>query len=457
MTGSKEPKAGMSARDKWTLVVLVLVSIFLMADQNAMNPVVREIMAEYGIDESKVGMVGSAFIILGALVSIFFGYFSDRFPRKQLFAFSVLLGEIPCFLTGIPAFTRTYAHLLFLRVFTGLGVGGIFPITFSLVGDYFDEEHRGAVNAIITASWGVGERLGQVLAGFLAGPLGWRFPFIVAAVPNVLLVPVVLAVAREPKRGAKEAELADLVERGFEYRETIKARDLVAIMRNKTNLIGFIQGIPGSIPWGLIPFFLVPFYENKGFSKEFATTLTLVLGIGATAGGLLGGWAGDRLYRKSPRLVPLLCAVAVAAGIIPGHLLMTMRLSPNLGGSAWVYPIVFCVVTGVIVTIPSANIKAMLLNVNPPEHRGSVFGIHNITDSVGRGIGPAIGGLLIASRGYLYAMLFSVYMWVPCAILYAAMALTIGKDLEKLRSHLRTKRAEMLEREGRGHEAIHAS
>lgn len=254
MAGSK-----MGSREKWTLVMLVLVSIFLMADQNAMNPVVKEIMAEYSINEKQVGAVGSAFIVLGALVSIFFGYFSDRVSRRRLFAFSVLLGEIPCFLTGIRAFTQTYQQLLFLRILTGLGVGGIFPITFSLVGDYFDQKSRATVNAIIASAWGVGEMLGQVLAGFLAGPMGWRFPFIVAAVPNFLFVPIFLLVAREPKRGGKEAELADLVEQGIEYRETVKVADLKAMFRNKTNLIGFIQGIPGSIPWGLIPFFLVPF------------------------------------------------------------------------------------------------------------------------------------------------------------------------------------------------------
>lgn len=441
MAGSK-----MGSREKWTLVMLVLVSIFLMADQNAMNPVVKEIMAEYSINEKQVGAVGSAFIVLGALVSIFFGYFSDRVSRRRLFAFSVLLGEIPCFLTGIRAFTQTYQQLLFLRILTGLGVGGIFPITFSLVGDYFDQKSRATVNAIIASAWGVGEMLGQVLAGFLAGPMGWRFPFIVAAVPNFLFVPIFLLVAREPKRGGKEAELADLVEQGIEYRETVKVADLKAMFRNKTNLIGFIQGIPGSIPWGLIPFFLVPFYENKGFSKEFATTLTLLLGIGATAGGLLGGWAGDRLHRRSPKLVPLLCAVSVAVGIIPGYMLMTAKWTPSMGGAAWVYPMLFCVVTGIIVTIPSANIKAMLLNVNPPEYRGSVFGMHNITDSVGRGIGPAIGGALIASHGYLYAMLFSVFMWVPCAVLYATMALTIDRDLANLKVHLMKKRAHLLER-----------
>lgn len=435
----------MSRRDVWALVVLILVSIFLMADQNAMNPVVREIMAEYSVDESKVGLIGSAFTILGAAVSIFFGYYTDKFSRKKLFAASVLLGEIPCFLTGIKACTQTYEQLLFLRILTGLGVGGIFPITFSLVGDYFDQRHRATINAVISASWGVGEMLGQVLAGFLAGPMGWRFPFIVAAVPNFILVPIFLMVAREPKRGAKEDELKDLVEKGIEYKEQIKLSDLKYVFANKTNLIGFIQGIPGSIPWGLIPFFLVPFYENKGFSKEFATTLTLVLGLGATAGGLFGGWIGDKLHRKSPRLVPIMCAVAVALGIIPGHFLMIMKFPSQPGGAAWVFPIIFCVITGIIVTIPSANIKAMLLNVNPPEYRGSVFGIHNITDSVGRGIGPALGGLLIRKYGYLYAMLFSVYMWVPCAILYGTMALTIDKDLDNLRKHLQQKREMILE------------
>lgn len=434
----------------WTLVILVLVSVFLMADQNAMNPVIKEIMAEYSIDEGQVGFVGSAFIILGALVSIIFGYYTDRFSRKTLFAVSVLLGEIPCFLTGVPAFTRTYEQLLTLRILTGIGVGGIFPITFSLIGDLFDRRHRGTINALVTAAWGVGEILGQVLAGFVARPLGWRFPFIAVAVPNFLLVPVFLAVAREPRRGASEDELRDLVERGMEYRETVRLSDLGQIFKNRTNLLGFVQGIPGSIPWGLIPFFLVPFYENKGFSKEFATMLTLVLGVGVTAGGIFGGWFGDRLWRRSPRYVPVFCALAVAAGILPGHLLMTMNFSPAMRGAEWLLPFLFCVVTGFIVCLPSANIKAMLLNVNPPEQRGSVFGVHNITDSVGRGIGPALGGLLIRKFGYTFAMLFSVYMWVPCAVLYGAMGLTVSRDLENLRRHLEGKRARILESAGPG-------
>jgi hypothetical protein len=75
-----------------------------------------------------------------------------------------------------------------------------------------------------------------------------------------------------------------------------------------------------------------------------------------------------------------------------------------------------------------------------------VFGVHNITDSIGRGIGPVIGGMLIRSHGYMYAMLFSVFMWIPCAILYGAMALTINKDIASLKTYLRDKKEKLTAR-----------
>ena len=32
------------------------------------------------------------------------------------------------------------------------------------------------------------------------------------------------------------------------------------------------------------------------------------------------------------------------------------------------------------------------MNANRPEHRGSAFAVFNITDNLGQGLGPAIGG-----------------------------------------------------------------
>ena len=47
-------KPRMSTRNIITLAILVLISVFLYADMNAITPVVTNIMAEYGIDRKSV-------------------------------------------------------------------------------------------------------------------------------------------------------------------------------------------------------------------------------------------------------------------------------------------------------------------------------------------------------------------------------------------------------------------
>lgn len=434
----------MGTREVMTLTLLVLMSVFLFADMNAINPVVTDIMAEYQIDESSIGVIGSAFTLVGAIVSIIFGLLADRTSRKWLLVFVVLVGEIPCFLTGIPYFTQTYNQLLVLRIMTGLGVGGIFPITFSLIGDYFNAKHRAMASALVGTAWGIGQMAGGILAGFLAGPYGWRFPFLVAAAPNFLLVPLFLLIAREPVRGGQEEQVKELLAQGKEYKEKIRLADLKYVLTNKTNILGYVQGIPGSLPWGILPFYLIAYYEVvQGFSKEMATTIFTLFGVGATIGGILGAWAGQVVYKKDPRYMALLSGGTVLAGIIPTMFLLNMTWPTDPGFVDWLIPVAFALFSGALITVAGPNIKAILLNVNPPEHRGTVFALHNIFDGIGKGVGPFIGGLLIASAGYTFTVYFSALMWIPCGLLYLAIYWTIKKDLRYVEQHLDEKAAKI--------------
>ena len=102
------------------------------------------------------------------------------------------------------------------RALTGLGIGGSFPLMYSLIGDYYPKERRGSANAVLGLASGLGIAVGQLLAGMLGPGQGWRLPFLCIAVPGMLLNFVFLAVATEPKRGAHE----ELV------RSTIRARGL---------------------------------------------------------------------------------------------------------------------------------------------------------------------------------------------------------------------------------------
>lgn len=430
----------MNNRDRITLALLVAMSFFLMCDLFITPAILTQLTGEYGVDETTLSWVGSAFILVGAAISIFFGYYTDRSSRKRLLILTVLVGEIPCLLTGVHFFTENFAGFVAMRVLTGIGVGGIYPLTFSLVGDYFQARHRATASAAIDLAWGLGMVAGPLLAGIaLETEYGWRLAFILAAVPNFPIVLLFALIARDPERGRAEASLAKAIESGEHYEHKIRLKDFGLIFKNRTNLFLFLQGIPGTIPWGLFPFWLISIYkETRGFSQGDATFIWEVFGLASGLGGFAWAVLGDRLFAKKPVYLPLLCTAGVFAGIVPCFLIM------NVDFDALTTYLILAGVAGVLIAVPSSNNKAILLNVNPPEHRGSVFAVFNLTDNIGKGTGPAVGGLLLAASGSYYFMAnVALAFWFLCGLLFLGVVAHIGADRDGLLTLLQKRAAEM--------------
>lgn len=429
----------MSGRDLFTLMLLVAMSVFLFADQRIMSAILPELSAEYGVSERILGFIGSAFVLVGAFVSIFFGYFTDLMSRKRLLILVVVVGELPCLLTGIPFFTQTVYSFTALRILTGIGVGGIYPITFSLISDYFREEHRASASAWMGLAWAVGMMGGPAIAGYLCEDFGWRIAFLLAAIPNFPLVLLFALYAEDPQRGRSEASLEKLIADGAEYEQRIRLSDFRIIFSNRTNLFTFLQGIPGTVPWGIIGYWLILFMEKeRGLPKSQATTVFLMMGIGTTIGSVLFAVIGERLYSRNPRSLPILCGSGVLLGILPALPIMNYPIESSQ--ITIFYALAF--VSGFFVSVPGANVKAILMNVNRPEHRGSVFAVFNITDNLGQGFGPAIGGLIIGI-GSVFTMNFALAWWVPCGLIFFLVARYIAGDRDRLRSLMRERAREM--------------
>lgn len=414
----------MSLRDRWTLALIVAMSFFLMADLYITPGIVNDLAAEFSVPVGRIGFIGSAFVLVGAAVSILFGYLTDTVSRKRLLVATVLLGEIPCLLTGMAWATPSLGAFLALRVLTGIGVGGIYPLTFSLVSDYFSVRHRAKACAWIEISWGLGMMVGPMLATYaVTTDTGWRLAFVLAALPNFPIAMCFALVAAEPRRGRSEAALAEAAESGVVPQETIRPGDVRVIFANRTNRLLFLQGIPGCIPWGLLPFWLIAFFETiRGFAKPQAAMVWELFGFGAAAG--LIGWAviGDRLFQKNPASLPRLCAAGILAGMVPCLVIVNLPM-----GAAPLPYYLLALAAGFAIAVASANVKAMLMNVNRPEHRGSVFAVFNLADSLGKGIGPALGGLLM-TFGYFVMMNVAIGFWLLCGLIMLRVASTIGPD-----------------------------
>lgn len=432
-------KITMSARDIITLSLLFVMTLLLFADQMIMSAILPELSKEYGVDEMTLGVIGSAFTLVGAFMSIIFGYIADKGSRKWMLVMVVLIGEVPCILTGVPVFTQTIGSFTFLRLLSGIGLGGVYPVSYSVLADYFKEEHRSTASAWMNTAWSIGSIIGVSIAGYLTNAYGWRISFVLIGAPNIPIALFFALYAREPEKGRTEDALEDLIRKGLVYKQKINLRDFNLILRMKTNFFIFLQGIPGTLPWGILMYWAITFFqEYRHISKEMATTVFLVMGIGSAVGGIFFAYIGEWLYKKSPKYMPLLCGVMVLAGIVPSVVMVNMPLA-NIP----LY-MVLGFFTGFLVSVAMANVPAMIMNVNRPEHRGTVFSLLNITGNLGVGMGPAIGGLLIPF-GYLFMMNTAIAGWLPCGVLFFWVAKHIIGDREKLRGFLKERAGEMAE------------
>ncbi len=177
------------------LALMIIIVGFLNADQNVMNSTLVLIEKEFSVNDAAIGLMSGLFTILGAVVSIVWGYLTDKKNRKLLFVYSILLGQIPCLLT---AFVQNYPQFFILRILTGIGVGVSFPTIFSLIGDMYGEKERASAVTWMVTVIGLGQILGQLLGGYLGPAFGWRFPFLVTALPGLIVLPFSTSLSRSP-------------------------------------------------------------------------------------------------------------------------------------------------------------------------------------------------------------------------------------------------------------------
>lgn len=424
---------------RWTLFLLVLMAVLLNADNLVLSPNIDAVEKELGLTDIDIGNISGLFTIVGAVVSLLWGYLGDRGSRKLLFLLSIVIGELPCLLT---AWAATAAQFYWLRVLTGIGVGASFPIAYSLVADLFDEKERGRATAYISAAIGFGSVVGALVGGYAGAAAGWRLPFAAVAAPNFVLAVVFWFTVREPARGMSEEALKGLVAEGYIYPRKIKLSDYRRLLTIPTNIFLFLQGIAGTVPWGAIPLFLVTYLmREKGFSQEAATTVFFVFGLGNIVGTMAGGVVGGRLYRRSPGLVPVFAAVTTAAG---AGLATALFAAPGLGtgpGGFWML-VGFGLLTAVAVSLTGPNSKMMLMDVNVPENRGAIFSIFNLTDSLGTGVGRAVSGWLAGLFGMGAALTASALFWLPCALFLLALIGRFPRDVARLHAEMRAVAAE---------------
>lgn len=179
--------AGTAGASPWwpaTVAVTTATAFVLFAQIFMVAPILPTLARDFSTSPGIVGLGVPAFLVPYGVMVLLWGTLSDRLGRRP-----VILVSLAIFVAMVAAtpLASNAAQFIALRVGTGVGAGGVVPISVALVGDLVPYERRGSVLGWLFGGMAGGTALGAA-GGALAEPLvGWRGLFVlVTAIAWVL-------------------------------------------------------------------------------------------------------------------------------------------------------------------------------------------------------------------------------------------------------------------------------
>lgn len=126
----------------------------------------------------------ASFLVGGAVGGLVFGILADRIGRRKTMVLSILVYSL---FTGLHYFASTWWHIVALRFFVAMGVGGEWAIAASLVSEVFPKRARAAAGGIFHASSVLGAVFASLCGMFLADA-DWRIAFLIGLTPALLIL-----------------------------------------------------------------------------------------------------------------------------------------------------------------------------------------------------------------------------------------------------------------------------
>ncbi len=270
------------------LAVLLLCGINLLNfyDRQVPGALVEPMRHEFHLSDTQIGLLGSIFIWIYAVVGVPLGRLADVWSRKKLLAMGVTVWSM---LTALTVFAGSFGFLLFTRLGVGVGEAVCAPSGTSWLGDLFPAHKRSRVLAFFMLAVPVGGALSYFFSGPIAQRWGWRTAMIVAAAPALLLVPALLLL-HEPARGASE-----------EHATPQSSASMWSILKIPT--LWWIIGSGAFFNFNMyalgtfMPAFLSRVHGYSLARSGIATGFVYL--IGGVLGGVLGGHVGDRVAGAS--------------------------------------------------------------------------------------------------------------------------------------------------------------
>lgn len=393
-------------------------------DRTAFAVLLPEIRDHFGLSDAGALALVAVGTIAVLFIEVPLSFYCDRRNRVRIATTGAAMWALFSFGTGLAV---SVAMLVLMRVGAGGGRAVVTPTHSSLLADYYPPDSRVKVFSAHRQGNSLGQIAGPLLAGVMAYYLGWRSPFILFALPTLVLV-VIASRLQEPVRGGHERRAAGGDDRAASTEEAHEtAWETMKVLAR----VGTIRRIWMAVPFLGIALFGVPnllslIYEDV-YGLNAAHRGFIAAGIEPLqiAGVFFGMPLVGRIAMHRPDF--LLRFVAIV-GVIDGCLLVLLAYAPHVSVAIGVHALL----AGSIGTLAPA-FYALVSLVAPPRVRAAAFSTMSVFAIPGIAVFLPLIGAVSDAVGIQASMALMVPVSLAAGFVLASARSFVRGDIDTVR------------------------
>jgi len=349
-------------------IVLFILMFNMFITFNAFGlivPVMPTYLKTFGVAGQVLGFIIAIFALAQFLFSPIAGNLSDRYGRKNLIIFGLIVNGLSQIMMGL---SSEIWMLYVSRFITGVGSAFIVPPVMAYAADLTTKEERGKAMGLLGAAVSLGFMIGPGIGGLLSN-VSLHFPFyfagstaILAGILSFMVLPSIKPVIKDQP---KQENLIQQMARSFKTSYFVL---LVVVFVFSFGIANF---------QATLTMFLT--YKFDYSPKDIAIVMT----AGGFVGVIIQGFAINRLFQMFGEMKIILFSLLLAAFSLYGLLYVS--------GFYIILLVATLFSTATTLIRPAVN---TLISQTAGNEQGYAAGMNNSYMSLGTMIGPALAGTL---------------------------------------------------------------